>query len=57
MKQKNKLSYMTGIGDRTALRDLNDLEQRGFMIKVGKLKGTRYYLNVPYLISQQDQHR
>ena len=39
---------MTGIGDRTTLRDLNDLEQRGVMIKPGKLKGTRYYLNVPY---------
>ena len=47
-----KYQKMTGIGDRTALRDLNDLEQRGFMIKLGKLKGTRYYLNVPYIIEK-----
>ena len=44
-----KYQKMTGIGDRTALRDLNDLEARSLMIKSGKLKGTRYYLNVPHL--------
>ena len=41
---------MTEVGDRTALRDLNDLEQRRLMVKTGQLKGTRYHLNVPHLI-------
>jgi len=47
-----KYQKMTEIGDRTALRDLNDLEERGLMVKTGQLKGTRYHLNVPHLISQ-----
>ena len=38
---------MTGIGDRTALRDLAELQELGLMVKTGKLKGTRYYLNLP----------
>ncbi|NBB78932.1 MAG: DUF4172 domain-containing protein [Verrucomicrobia bacterium] len=46
-----KYQKMTGIGDRTALRDLNDLAACGLMFKVGKLKGTRYYLNVPHLLA------
>jgi Fic family protein len=48
----NNTKYQTiaGIGDRTALRDLNDLEECGLMIKRGKLKGTRYYLKVPYIL-------
>jgi len=41
-----KYQKMTGIGDRTALRDLQDLHQRGFMVKTGERKGTRYHLNV-----------
>jgi len=45
-----KYQKMTGIGDRTALRDLSELELSGLMVKVGKLKGTRYFLNVPHLI-------
>lgn len=45
-----KYQKITEIGDRTALRDLNDLEARGLMIKTGQLKGTRYHLNVPHLI-------
>lgn len=45
-----KYQKMTTIGDRTALRDLNELEARGLMVKVGKLKGTRYYLNVPHVV-------
>jgi len=45
-----KYQKMTGIGDRTALRDLNELAACGLMVKVGKLKGTRYYLNVPHLV-------
>jgi len=47
-----KYQKMTGIGDRTALRDLNDLDQRGLMTKVGQLKGTRYYLNIPHLVER-----
>ncbi|MGZ0655482.1 hypothetical protein ACWPKO_12265 [Coraliomargarita sp. W4R53] len=45
-----KYQKMTGIGDRTALRDLNELRERGLMVKSGKLKGTRYYLNIPHLL-------
>ncbi len=44
-----KYQKMTGIGDRTALRDLAQLEDLGLMIKTGQLKGTRYHLNVPHL--------
>lgn len=44
-----KYQKMTGIGDRTALRDLDDLQQRGLMVKTGQLKGTRYHLNIPHL--------
>ena len=47
-----KYQKMTDIGDRTALRDLGELEERGLMVKLGKLKGTRYYLNVPHLIDR-----
>jgi len=50
-----KYQKMTGIGDRTALRDLNELDSCGLMIKFGKLKGTRYYLNVPHLIERLEQ--
>jgi len=45
-----KYQKMTGIGDRSALRDLNDLQTRGLMVKTGQLKGTRYYLNIPHLL-------
>jgi Fic family protein len=45
-----KYQKMATIGDRTALRDLGELEERALMVKVGKLKGTRYYLNIPHLI-------
>ena len=34
----------------TALRDLNELAACGLMVKVGKLKGARYYLNVPHVV-------
>ena len=44
-----KYQKMSAIGDRTALHDLNDLELRGVMVKQGRLKGTRYNLNVPHL--------
>lgn len=47
-----KYQKMTQIGDRTALRDLNDLAMRGLMAKVGQLKSTRYFLNVPHLIQR-----
>jgi Fic family protein len=47
-----KYQKMTDIGDRTALRDLHNLEERKLMVKVGKLKGTRYHLNVPHLIER-----
>ncbi|MFT5836641.1 MAG: Fic family protein, partial [Candidatus Azotimanducaceae bacterium] len=48
----NNIKYqkMTDIGDRTALRDLSGLHERGLMVKMGKLKGTRYYLNIPHLL-------
>jgi len=45
-----KYQKMTGIGDRTALRDLGELDEKGLMVKVGQLKGTRYHLNIPHLI-------
>ena len=45
-----KYQKMTGIGDRTALRDLNELQELGVMVKTGQLKGTRYHLNIPHLI-------
>jgi len=47
-----KYQKMTGIGDRTALRDLNELDRCGLMVKLGQLKGTRYHLNVPHLIER-----
>jgi Fic family protein len=47
-----KYQKMADTGDRTALRDLNALHQRGLMAKSGKLKGTRYYLNIPHLLEQ-----
>ncbi|MFP4261699.1 MAG: hypothetical protein ACLFS1_11550 [Opitutales bacterium] len=34
-----KYQKMTVIGDRTALRDLNDLGQRGLMVKTGQTEG------------------
>ncbi len=39
-------------GGRTALRDLNELQERGLMVKTGQLKGTRYHLNIPHLIER-----
>ena len=47
-----KYQKMTGIGDRTALRDLAQLQELGLMIKTGQLKGTRYHLNVPHIIAE-----
>lgn len=41
-----KYQKMTGIGDRTALRDLNELCTLEFVTKEGQLKGTRYFLNL-----------
>ena len=43
---------MTGIGDRTALRDLAQLKELGLMIKTSQLKGTQYHLNVPHIIAE-----
>lgn len=45
-----KYQKMTKISERTALRDLGELEARGLIVKTGQLKGTRYYLNVPHLV-------
>ena len=47
-----KNQKMTDIGDRSALRDLGELEERGLMVRVGQLKSTRYFLNVPHLIDR-----
>lgn len=47
-----KYQKMAGIGDRTALRDLGELHEKGLMLKVGQLKSTRYHLNVPHLIAR-----
>lgn len=47
-----KYQKMTAIGDRTALRDLRQLEQLGLLFKVGQLKGTRYHLNIPHLVER-----
>lgn len=44
-----KYQKMTDFGDRTALRDLSELHERGLMIKVVQLKGTRYHLDIPYI--------
>lgn len=51
-----KYQKMTGIGDRTALRDLSELHERCLMVKIGQLKGTRYYLNVPHLLERLWDH-
>ena len=37
---------MTGAEERMALRDLADLVDQGFLLKSGRLKGTRYHLNL-----------
>ena len=37
---------ITGTSRATATRDLNDLVERRALIRSGKLKGTRYYLNI-----------
>lgn len=50
-----KYQKMTNIGDRTALRDLSELEQLGLMIKVGQLKGTRYFLNIQHLLTRLEE--
>ena len=42
-------SVSAEIGDRTALRDLNELQELGLMVKTGQLKGTRYHLNIQSL--------
>lgn len=47
-----KYQKMTGITDRTALRDLNELAERGLLLKTGELKGTRYFLNTPHIAAQ-----
>ena len=47
-----KYQKMTGIGDRTALRDLAELQELGLMVKTGQLKGTRYHLNVPHITNK-----
>jgi Fic family protein len=47
-----KYQKITGIGDRTALRDLAQLQEPGLMIKTGQLKGTRYHLNAPHIIAE-----
>ena len=47
-----KYQKMADTGDRTALRDLKELHERALMVKVGKLKGTRYYLNIPHLVAR-----
>ncbi|MFU8848044.1 MAG: Fic family protein [Opitutales bacterium] len=47
-----KYQKMTDIGDRTALRDLSELHERGLIVKIGQLKGTRYYLNVPNILER-----
>ena len=38
---------MAKVESRTALRDLNELLEMGFLVKTGKLKGTRYHLHIP----------
>ena len=43
---------MTGIGDRTALRNLSHLQELGLMIKTGQLEETRYHLTVPHIIAE-----
>ena len=47
-----KYQKMTGIGDRTALRDLAELQEQSLMVKTGQLKGTRYHLNVPHITNK-----
>lgn len=40
-------STIAGSTIATTTRDLKDLTDKGFLIKKGKLKGTRYFLNIP----------
>ncbi|MFO8026688.1 MAG: hypothetical protein R6U56_03385 [Opitutales bacterium] len=47
-----KYQKMTGVGDRTALRDLSELHEHNLMGKTGQFKGRRYYLNVPRLLER-----
>lgn len=47
-----KYQKMTDVGDRTALRDLSELHEGGLMVKIGQLKGTRYYLNVQHILER-----
>lgn len=42
-----KYRKIARIGDRTALRDLKELQNLGLLVKTGQLKGTRYYLDIP----------
>jgi Fic family protein len=37
---------MAGVEGRTAQRDLSDLVERGILIRMGQLKGTRYWLKI-----------
>lgn len=47
-----KYQKITNIADRTALRDLSELQELGLLVKTGQLKGTRYYLNIPHLVKK-----
>lgn len=48
-----KYQKMTGVAERTALRDLGELHALGLLFKTGRLKATRYFLNVPYLVQKK----
>lgn len=47
-----KYQKMTGVGDRTALRDVSELHEHNLMVKIGQLKGRRCYLKIPHLFER-----
>ena len=54
---------ITGVSQSTATRDLTDLTEKRALVKIGELKHTRYFLNVPLkpnvsvTINEQDEVR
>ncbi len=49
----NKYMKITGTINRTASRDLQALVELGALVKTGKLKGTRYWLNLGETFEEQ----
>jgi Fic family protein len=45
LSAKNYMT-ITGAATATATRDLSDLVQKGGLVRIGELKGTRYHLAI-----------